>query len=590
VGAQQDDTSSDILNRIPKDALEDASKPYLRRTTIQSKGRWSHVRWLEITPAIEVFQLSIQQGINEFGHVAAESAVNEVFELYKRGTFIAERPTNGEKIIPSRAFGKQKYDASGNATKYKTRLVAGGHMQDKSLIPENQRTSPTVKTESVMMVATIAAKEGRAIATIDFPNAFLQGDFIEKEKPIYMRINQFEAEVLRKLDRNFVNTTNRDGSCIVKLAKPLYGCVQSARLWYDKITTALKSIGFIANLHDLCVFNRKEEDATQTTICIHVDDLFITAATDERLDQLTKQLDNKFPGISVSRGKKHDYLGLEYDFEKLQGCVTVTMKGYIDKLLSECSKIEGTSKTPATKDLFTIDSNSPVLGDKEREQYHSYVAMILYAAKRVRGDLLTAISFLTKRVQKPTKQDMEKLHRCIRYIRRTREIGTVLEADESSLNLTQYIDSAHQVHMDKRSHSGGFITLGKGAISTKSTAQSLNTSSSTESELVAANDLVKDGLWARNFLLGQGFESQPLTLYQDNKSTIALLENGIASASRVKHIDAKYFFLADRVKAGDIRVVYKPTEEMVADVLTKPLQGKVFVDLRDALLNWRTQL
>ena len=48
----------------------------------------------------------------------------------------------------------------------------------------------------------------------------------------------------------------------------------------------------------------------------------------------------------------------------------------------------------------------------------------------------------------------------------------------------------------------------------------------------------------------------------------------------------EFYFIADRVNAKEIRVEYKRTEDMIADILTKPLQGKQFYNLREQLLNW----
>ena len=69
-----------------------------------------------------------------------------------------------------------------------------------------------------------------------------------------------------------------------------------------------------------------------------------------------------------------------------------------------------------------------------------------------------------------------------------------------------------------------------------------------------------------------------VTIEQDNTSTIQLARNGWKSSSkRTKHINVRYFYITDRLKAGDIsRVVYKPTGDMESDYLTKALQGKAF--------------
>ena len=78
---------------------------------------------------------------------------------------------------------------------------------------------------------------------------------------------------------------------------------------------------------------------------------------------------------------------------------------------------------------------------------------------------------------------------------------------------------------------------------------------------------------------------QPATLFQDNMSTIQLLKNGQSNAERTRHIALRYFFITDRIERGELQVVYKPTEEMIADIMTKALPAKQFKILRDLLLN-----
>jgi hypothetical protein len=76
-------------------------------------------------------------------------------------------------------------------------------------------------------------------------------------------------------------------------------------------------------------------------------------------------------------------------------------------------------------------------------------------------------------------------------------------------------------------------------------------------------------------------------VYQDNQSTIALLNRGEAASSRTRHIAIRYFYLKDKIIRGEIAVEYMPTDKMIADILTKPLQGEQFAILRNALLNWK---
>jgi hypothetical protein len=78
----------------------------------------------------------------------------------------------------------------------------------------------------------------------------------------------------------------------------------------------------------------------------------------------------------------------------------------------------------------------------------------------------------------------------------------------------------------------------------------------------------------------------PVAVHQDNMSTIALAVKGSSSSDRTRHVSIRYFWMKDRIEAGDIEVIYKPTDDMIADVLTKPLHGDKFTRLRNLLLNW----
>ena len=88
-------------------------------------------------------------------------------------------------------------------------------------------------------------------------------------------------------------------------------------------------------------------------------------------------------------------------------------------------------------------------------------------------------------------------------------------------------------------------------------------------------------LWTRLFMEAQGVDIQDNILYQDNKSTIILAENGKSSSGkRTRALNIRFFFIHDQINKGNLRVVYCPTTEMHADYFTKPLQGKLFHEHR----------
>jgi hypothetical protein len=278
---------------------------------------------------------------------------------------------------------------------------------------------------------------------------------------------------------------------------------------------------------------------------------------------------------------------MTFDFTKA-GRVKMTMEGFVQDLIEGCKDMPGKAKTPAQSNLFTVpnECDSP-LPDNLRERFHSITAKLLYLSKRTRPDILTAVAFLTRRVTKPQRDDYNKLIRTVQYIRDTQNLGVTFEAHEP-IHVIAYVDASFAIHPDMKSHTGCVITLGKGAIYAKSGTQRLMTKSSTEAELVALSDSANQVLWTRNFLHCQGHHQPPALIHQDNQSTIQLIRNGRSNSERTRHIDIRYFFLHDRLSTGDIDIQYLPTQDMTADILTKPLQGELFRKLRKELLNTTT--
>ena len=129
------------------------------------------------------------------------------------------------------------------------------------------------------------------------------------------------------------------------------------------------------------------------------------------------------------------------------------------------------------------------------------------------------------------------------------------------------------------------MVFDKGAVQTMSRKQRLNTKSSTIAELVAADDVSMLILWTKLFMGVQGYEIRKNILFQDNKSTI-LLENNrkLSSTKRTRAVDIRYFFLTDQIKKGNLTVQYCPTKKMIADYMTKPLQGEMFYKFKKAIM------
>jgi hypothetical protein len=89
----------------------------------------------------------------------------------------------------------------------------------------------------------------------------------------------------------------------------------------------------------------------------------------------------------------------------------------------------------------------------------------------------------------------------MKYLQETKDLELTLEAEKgASVICKWYPYAAFAVHRDMKSHTGSVFTLGKAAANTISAKQKLNTRSSTEAELVAADGIVVQAVWKRLFL------------------------------------------------------------------------------------------
>lgn len=328
-----------------------------------------------------------------------------------------------------------------------------------------------------------------------------------------MRISKDIADLLVDIAPTYKRYQHNDGSIIVKLTKALYGCIESAKLWYQCMSTALKSIfGMTANPYDPCVFNLSRNNQ-QLTVAIYVDDLLFTRTSDLLISELMNFLRSEFQTITDQSGSQLSYLGMSLDFSQA-GEVTFTMSGYVDEIISSMDVDSGVT-TPASMNFFevkAVSEDNRLLPPPDKQRFHTVVAKLLYLSQRTRPDIQTAVVFLTSRGLSPTQDDGRKLLRVVKYLYHTRTFGITLQKtlDYPVANC----DASYGVHGDFKSQSGLFITLGKGPIYAGLAKQKLVAKSSTEAELIALSDASSHIIWTKHFLSAQtGVSDHPALIY-----------------------------------------------------------------------------
>eukprot|EP00957_Ditylum_brightwellii_P028719 2169049-Ditylum_brightwellii.AAC.1 len=145
--------------------------------------------------------------------------------------------------------------------------------------------------------------EGRDVATVDIPGAFMQA---EMDDTVHMKIEGTMAEILTKLDPKMhcqcLRSKKGKPVLYVQLKKALYG--------------TLKEWGFEINPYNWCVAN-KIIKCEQCTIVWYVDDLKISHEDPKVVKDIINKLKEKYgkeAPLTVKRGKIHDSLGMTLDF------------------------------------------------------------------------------------------------------------------------------------------------------------------------------------------------------------------------------------------------------------------------------------
>jgi hypothetical protein len=135
---------------------------------------------------------------------------------------------------------------------------------------------------------------------------------------------------------------------------------------------------------------------------------------------------------------------------------------------------------------------------------------------------------------------------------------------------------------DRKSTSGGCFYFGTNLVAWMSRKQASISLSTTEAEYIAAGSCCTQLLWMKKLLCDYGFTQDTMVIHCDNTSAINIYKNPV-QYSRTKHIDIRHHFIRDPIESREVALIFIPTENQLADILTKPLDGSKFESLRKAI-------
>lgn len=238
--------------------------------------------------------------------------------------------------------------------------------------------------------------------------------------------------------------------------------------------------------------------------------------------------------------------------------------------MSDCKPVS----TPLVLgDKLTMDPDADDDGDHPKDKYpfRELIGALMYAATATRPDIMHAVSALSQFNSCYSTKHWVAAKRVLRYLRGT-DHRLTFSADQLPLQGFADADWGNCV-IDRRSYTGFTFILSGAAVTWESRKQRTVALSSTEAEYMAISDATKEAMYLKTFLEELGHKKlAEITLFNDNRGANCLAENPIYHA-RSKHIDLRHHYIRQVLGEKMLKLSYLPTEEMLADVLTKPLPG-----------------
>ena len=339
----------------------------------------------------------------------------------------------------------------------------------------------------------VDAQDKCDVAVVDLPAQFLQTEMIEViylkvPGPLALLLVEHEPSIWKK----YLRKENGKPIIYVLCNKSIYGTLNAEILAYKKLTKYFVEWGFKMNPYEPCLWD-KDIDGKQFTIIFHVDDLKLLHVDPSVVTMIINKLKDAYTGnssikdeLTITQGKVRDYLGIPISYETV-GEVHITMYDYLSKLTARLSEdMIGYKKTPAADYLFKTNDGGELLNQSHKNTFHQLTAQTLWLSQRSRPDVQLPTGFMCTRVKKPDKTDWKKLSHEMKYLQYTRHLPLILCAVGNGVAI--WIEASHAVHADMKGHVGTYASMGTGAVISSANQIKLNTTSSTETEIVAVGE------------------------------------------------------------------------------------------------------
>jgi len=552
--------------------------------------QWDHIA-MQITLELAL-KTQYKKDVEASAIAECKNILNFRTFRYLRDKSEAEKTIHPE-ILPCSMVVKDKRDSKGELLLWKSRLATGGHLTNPDTYQPFDKTSPTASMDSVYTVLAIMQHNKMNLEVCDVPSAYLNTP-LPKGKKHMMRIKPSIAKYFVIADPSAREYLQQDGSLLVELLKALYGLPEAGKLWHELLKDKLAECGYTHKPNDTTVWKRIERRDGKviavSIILVFVDDFMHVwktyAGSDRIRDRLHAELSKKgLPPLKCNRLTESNPISfLSLSIQVLPGFrLFVSQPGYSAALEQHYAyKRKQNSPLPPDFNSRTLsEEDQELLGEADITHYRKEIMSIAWLV-RTRPNLATAVAHKQTKCSAPRVIDQKDLDYMIGFIANNFNAGIVINCRCNQLFL--YVDVGHATHDDKRSHTGGMVTmgrLGQGGVPIvwKSLKQKVVALHSTSAELIGLSDMF-DLLQCSNELmefLTAGKQKLPFTVFQDNTSTITIAYMGRSSShAKRRFIEIRYFWFKEHLDGGFAKLDYLKSADHPADLLASVRSGAEF--------------
>lgn len=474
-----------------------------------------------------------------------EAMKREIESINENETWELVKTPRDKEILDTKWVYTYKPLENDIKDRYKARLVVRGFAQKDNFDYDNLY-SPVAKMTTIRTLLAIANQFSFELEQMDVKTAFLNGRLLED---IYIHIPKGIEQSKEQ---------------IYKLNKSLYGLRQSSKCWNDRINEFLLYLNFTRSQNDYCLYFKITTEG-QIYLLLYVDDIILASDSRILIEGIKRELINEFK--IKDKGQLRYFLGLEVNYNKEEGILSLSQNRYLNGILR---RFGFDNCKPSSLPIDPKLRLKPCENEKEKTKkpFRELVGCLMYLMLGTRPDISFTLNYYSKFQDKATDETFEHLKRVLRYLKESSDLKLIYKRQDKP-ELITYVDANWGGDLnDRRSITGFLLKVFDNTVSWTTRKQNCVTLSSTEAELTALCSAVCEGLWLRKLLLDLGIKVKSLLLYEDNNGCISIIKNP-ENNRRVKHIDLKYNFVSDYVKAKQIEIKYVNSANQQADVLTK---------------------